>query len=206
VTSGIDEFRDGDFRRERAAFRVSIGNDGWGRMEPIQETIRQEIFCGGLLGKALRKRLRDRITRMIRFSYSTEMLPDEANRVELAGYDDKGNPRPEIHFHLPKYNVRTFQFARQLFADFFQRLQAVETKFSYPGKDFSGAGHIMGTARMGSTGKTSVVDSYCRAHEHPNLYVVGASAFPTCGTANPTLTVAALALRAAKHIEDAMSG
>jgi glucose dehydrogenase len=58
----------------------------------------------------------------------------------------------------------------------------------------------MGTCRMGVDPKTSVVDSYCRSHDHSNLYIVGASVFPTCGTANPTLTVAALALRSAEAI------
>lgn len=201
VTSGIDEFRDGCFRSERAAFRVSIGNDGWGRLEPVEETVRAQIFVKGLLGEDLRRAVRDRITRMVRLSYSTEMLPDESNRVELGELDQHGVHRPKLRFGLPEYNVRAFQFARNLFQQFFTKLDASETKFSFPASSYSGAGHIMGTARMGATASSSVVDKFCRAHEHPNLYVVGASAFPTCGTANPTLTVAALALRAAKHIE-----
>jgi choline dehydrogenase-like flavoprotein len=53
---------------------------------------------------------------------------------------------------------------------------------------------------MGDDPRTSVVDADCRAHDHPELFVVGASVFPTCGTANPTMTVAALSLRAADHI------
>ena len=47
-----------------------------------------------------------------------------------------------------------------------------------------------------------VVDAQCRAHEHPNLFVVGSSVFPTVGSPNPTLTIAALALRAAQDIAD----
>jgi hypothetical protein len=46
--------------------------------------------------------------------------------------------------------------------------------------------------------------SECLAHEHPNLLVVGASVFPTSGTANPTLTAAALALRATDHAKSLM--
>ncbi len=48
----------------------------------------------------------------------------------------------------------------------------------------------------------SVVDKDCRAHDHRNLYILGSSVFPTGSTANPTSTLAALALRAAKHIGD----
>jgi choline dehydrogenase-like flavoprotein len=58
----------------------------------------------------------------------------------------------------------------------------------------------MGTARMGDDSATSVVDKDLRAHAHRNLFLVGAAVFSTGGTANPTLTIAALALRAADAI------
>ncbi len=67
---------------------------------------------------------------------------------------------------------------------------------------YGGSGHIMGTTLMGSDPKTSVVDKYCRTHDHPNLFVLGSSVFPTSSTANPTSTVAALALRAAETIKE----
>ena len=59
----------------------------------------------------------------------------------------------------------------------------------------------MGTARMGDDPATSVVDASLRSHDHKNLYILGSSVFPTGGTANPTLTIAALSLRAAQAIE-----
>src|SRR5258708_24530562 len=46
----------------------------------------------------------------------------------------------------------------------------------------------------------SVVDANCRSFDHPNLFILGSSVFPTASTANPTSTVAALVLRAAAHI------
>jgi glucose dehydrogenase len=48
--------------------------------------------------------------------------------------------------------------------------------------------------------KESVVDSFQRSHDHDNLYLVGSGTFPTGATANPTLTIAALALRTAEQI------
>jgi choline dehydrogenase-like flavoprotein len=60
----------------------------------------------------------------------------------------------------------------------------------------------MGTCRMGDDPKESVVDKFQRSHDHKNLYLVGSSTFPTGATANPTLTIAALSLRTAKHIID----
>lgn len=60
--------------------------------------------------------------------------------------------------------------------------------------------HQCGTARMGNDPVQSVVDSYCRSHDHPNLFVVDASVLPTSAAVNPALTIAALALRAGRHI------
>ncbi len=60
--------------------------------------------------------------------------------------------------------------------------------------------HQCGTARMGDDPATSVVDSTCRSHDHPNLFIVDASVLPTSAAVNPALTIAALALRAGRHI------
>jgi choline dehydrogenase-like flavoprotein len=45
-----------------------------------------------------------------------------------------------------------------------------------------------------------VINEWNRSHDVPNLYVIDASAFVTCGSANPTATITALALRAAEHL------
>ena len=62
--------------------------------------------------------------------------------------------------------------------------------------------HQCGTARMGNDPATSVVDSHCRSHDHPNLFIVDASVLPTSAAVNPALTIAALALRAGRHITE----
>ena len=60
--------------------------------------------------------------------------------------------------------------------------------------------HQCGTARMGADPKTSVVDANLKAHDLDNLYIVDASVLPTSAAVNPSLTIAALALRAGAHI------
>jgi choline dehydrogenase-like flavoprotein len=60
--------------------------------------------------------------------------------------------------------------------------------------------HQCGTARMGRDPKTSVVDIFCRSHDHANLFITDASVLPTSAAVNPALTVAALAIRAANHV------
>ena len=66
---------------------------------------------------------------------------------------------------------------------------------------YFGAGHIMGTTRMGKEGEDRAVDAQCRSADHPNLYIVGSSVFVTSAVANPTLTIAAISLRAADAIK-----
>ncbi|TAG29216.1 MAG: GMC family oxidoreductase, partial [Rhodobacterales bacterium] len=60
--------------------------------------------------------------------------------------------------------------------------------------------HQCGTARIGDDPKASVVDANLRAHDLDNLYIVDASVLPTSAAVNPSLTIAALALRAGDHI------
>jgi choline dehydrogenase-like flavoprotein len=55
---------------------------------------------------------------------------------------------------------------------------------------------------MGTDPATSVCDGYGRSHDHPNLFLAGAGLFPTVDAANPTLTIAAVTLRAAAHLID----
>ncbi len=65
---------------------------------------------------------------------------------------------------------------------------------------YFGAGHVVGTYRMGTDSTNSVVDSQQRSWDHSNLFLVGSGVFPTVATGNPTLTLAALALWAAQTI------
>lgn len=202
TTVGVDTFRDGAFRSLHAAFRLSIGNDGMGRVETPFKALEQKL-AQGLIGSRLRAALGDRLTRQFRVSYSTEMLPNPANRVELQQdeVDGFGIPRAKLTMELTDYNLLAFNRASELITRIFDRLNVPnDDRVPQPDGTYSGAGHIIGTTRMGVDPGASVVDRDCRAHDHDNLFIVGASTFPTAGTANPTLTVAALALRAARLI------
>ncbi len=61
--------------------------------------------------------------------------------------------------------------------------------------------HQCGTARMGSDPNSSVVDPFCRNHNHSNLFTTDASVLPTSAAVNPALTIAALSLRATDHMQ-----
>ena len=63
--------------------------------------------------------------------------------------------------------------------------------------------HQCGTCVMGEDPGASVLDPWCRAHDHPNLFVVDASFFPSSAAVNPALTIAAMALRVAPRVAEA---
>jgi choline dehydrogenase-like flavoprotein len=60
--------------------------------------------------------------------------------------------------------------------------------------------HLVGAARMGNDPTTSVVDRYGRTHDIANLFVCDGSVLPTQGSANPGLTIQALAARTADYL------
>jgi choline dehydrogenase-like flavoprotein len=68
------------------------------------------------------------------------------------------------------------------------------------------ASHEVGTARMGNDPKTSVLNSFCQSHDVKNLYVVDGSCFVTFPEKNPTLTIMALAVRAARYMTNEAKG
>lgn len=210
TTSGIDEFRDGPFRRFHSAFRMSIGNDGWGLVEgpygTLTKLVRTPASDPPLFGDELRQRVRDRLTSQFRVSYSTETLPDPANRVTPSPTerDELGIPKPRIEFKPSPYQIAAFATGRRVIAEIFKSLGAVETNFPADPTAYSSANHVIGTCRMGSDPKQSVVTTRCQSHDHENLFIVGASVFPSAGTANPTLTAVAVLLRSLPAIERAL--
>jgi glucose dehydrogenase len=201
-TSGIESFRDGEFRRDYAGFRVSLNNDGWSRRGAPAAEIVDGVINQQLIGTELQSAVFGRVTRQLRLSCSVEVAPDPGNRVELSSMTDALKlPRPKITFTPPDYSFRGLARATEALADIFRLIGATEVNL---GEDnaYDGAGHIMGTCRMGRDPRQSVVDAQCRTHDHKNLFIVGSSVFPTVGSPNPTLTIAALALRAAKDVAD----
>ena len=72
--------------------------------------------------------------------------------------------------------------------------------WSHPAGPQSGGSHLLGTCRMGNDPKTSVVDRYHRSHDVRNLFICDGSSMVTSGRGQPTMTIMALAFRAAEHI------
>jgi choline dehydrogenase-like flavoprotein len=195
-TSGIENLRDGAFRKTRSAFRIEIGNDGWSWPFGWPTDSSKVLIDQGLRGEALQRALNDQMAREFRVASLNEQLPDPENRIVPAwdSLDALGVPRPRVSYRVDTYAQDGMRDARAVHDKIFD---AVGVSFRAHADVFQSAGHIIGTYRMGNDPKTSVVDKNLRSHDHPNLYLLGSGVFPTTGTANPTLTIAALALRAA---------
>lgn len=201
-TSGIENLRDGDFRAARGAFRIEIGNDGWSWPTGAPISTASELANQGLRGARLDEALRQQTSRHVRLASLVEQLPDPGNRVTLdpAKRDTYGVPLPRLSYSLDGYVKEGLAAARAAHADIFSRLGVSELHHS---PDVQGAGHIIGTLRMGTDARSSVVDSDLRSHDHSNLFIAGSAVFPTSATANPSLTIAALALRLGVTIQTA---
>ncbi|WP_285597348.1 GMC family oxidoreductase [Kineosporia sp. NBRC 101731] len=212
-TSGIVDLRGGAFRRDQASFSVDIHNDGWGWAtgSPVSDLIR--IVDEGAHGFDLRRALVDQVSRQLLLAHMIEVLPERYNTVTVDPQyrDQLGNLRPVISFSVPDYSMKGAAFARHLSRRLFAQL-GVEDHTEYRPQEYGyvefedqgyrilGGNHLAGTHIMGSSPGTSVVDPAQRSWEHANLYLVGGGSMPTIGTANITLTAAALCLRTARHL------
>lgn len=177
----------------------------------------QPVRLGGL---KLVEQLNNIFTRQFRIGCMFDQSPLAENRVMLDvdkktgkpnNVDGLGLPRPKVEYGLDPYTMEGFRMAAYVCSKVYERMGATEfTKnsvggsgdFTYKGENYHyyGAGHVVGTHRMGDKPKTSVVDASQRSHDVQNLWVVGSGSFPTVCTANPTLTLLGLAFKSAKSI------
>ena len=211
--TAIEDFRDGAFRKVRSGFRMTIGNDGWGRAGSPATVIDNLLNAGGY-GSTLPAAIADQIPKMVRLSFSTEMLAESGNRVEVSDRKDAklGLPLPKFTFDIGEYVKNGLREGYATALELFQVMGATVGKQPRElepvggGFNWNTAAHIMGTCIMGSDKQTSVVDSWGRTHDVPNLWIVGSSVFSTSATSNPTITIAGLALRTATAIHKELCG
>jgi choline dehydrogenase-like flavoprotein len=137
----------------------------------------------------------------------SEQIPNPSSRVFLTDtHDELGMPRLRIDWRYDPADIDSVRHTLDLFASEFEQSGVGKFVYDRAGLELElmrfGAfgGHHIGTARMGSDFRTSVVDVDCRVHSVSNLFIAGSAAFPTSSQANPTLTIIALALRLADCI------
>lgn len=190
--SGLMVGRDGEFRREHAAVKLFLGND-----VDVQSAAMSLIADERNWGRVV-PALRDAVIHRACIGGELETLPAAHNRVRLdeSRLDPLGLPLPQIDYRLDDYVERGLAHWRAKVADWIGKIGGTESGFSLQHSSH----HPSGTLRMGRDPRHSVADAQCRSHDHANLYFIGSSLFPSMGTANPTLTIAALSLRLADHL------
>jgi choline dehydrogenase-like flavoprotein len=129
------------------------------------------------------------------------------SRVTLGdGVDPIGQPVPRLDWRLTDLEPRTVRVMQEHLDLAFRELGWGRVVGllgeEYPRRVFRGEWHQMGTTRMSEDMRHGVVDRDCRVHGMDNLYVAGSSVFPTVGYANPTLTIVALSMRLAHHLNE----
>ncbi|MDR6923804.1 GMC family oxidoreductase [Chryseobacterium sp. 2987] len=212
-TTNISSFRDGKFRSEFSAWISPLDNWGWSWPAFSPGSDLSEFLGQGLFGTDLKEALTYRLSRQVLFHFEIEQLPNPNNRVTINNQymDALGIPRPVVHYELTDYEKKAMEQAKLASDQIFERLGIQDfTKYNATDPNttvynnvrysYNGAGHIVGTHRMGSSPDDSVTDSYCKSWDHPNLYIVGAGNMTTLGTSNPTLTLSAFTIRSVESI------
>jgi choline dehydrogenase-like flavoprotein len=179
-------------------------------------------YCGVIVEptSSLLTRLRNAITngrakstpRAYQVKNVMEQAPNSDSRVTLVQDRDRlGCRRTALRWRLSSLDKFTAHRAHAILGEELSRSGLGHMR-SLMGKEADpwpasvrGARHHMGTTRMHADPRRGVVDADCRVHGIANLYVAGSSVFPTSGAANPTLTIVALALRLAGHLQNRLS-
>jgi choline dehydrogenase-like flavoprotein len=153
-------------------------------MSPAVRLIYERFLSGGLV-----------------LAVMMEDLPYLDNRVlpcDRPSSDGRQRLRLQYRLHASEIERRAV-FLRQVK----QVLEPFRNITLATAKSNAALAHVCGTCRFGTDPKTSVLDPQNRAHEVHNLYVVDTSFFPSSTGINPSLTVAANALRVAAHVDQA---
>jgi choline dehydrogenase-like flavoprotein len=156
----------------------------------------RHVLADGHWGLALREYMRD-YNHWYTLGALSELLPLPENRVTVAPglADGSGIPVARMDYSQCDNDRKNIAMAKQTLYDIYEAAgaQDVLTIDRYA--------HLVGGCRMGSDPERSVVDADHRAWEVPNLFIADGSAMPTQGSANPALTIMALASRLAQRLD-----
>jgi choline dehydrogenase-like flavoprotein len=197
LTSESHQFYD-DAGADIAPFKLEFFN--YAGPSPVEMAL-----SGDRWGDDLLDHLRSAYGNHIAVGGLVEQLPREDSYVGLdpEQTDTHGNPVPDVHWTVGDRALATIERANEIQRAILEELGA-EITWTVGPEETGPAYHHMGTTRMGTDPAASVVDPSCRTHDLENCWIAGSSVFPTGGALNPTLTIAALALRTADAVDAAL--
>ncbi len=168
----------------------------------------QRFPGGGGYGAALKDEYRKYYGTVVGFSGRGEMIPNDDSYCEIDPnvVDRWGIPVLRFHWKWSDHEIKQVKHMQETFKALIDEMGG--TLLWQPGKAEDDYGistggsiiHELGGARMGADPKTSVVNSWCQAHEVKNLFVADGSPFVTQADKNPTWTILALSMRTSRHI------
>jgi choline dehydrogenase-like flavoprotein len=134
-----------------------------------------------------------------------ESVASDRKYVALSAKKDRfGDRFAAVHYELNDFDHETYKLARTTIERFAKATDATNI-FLDGVEDYDGGHHHMGTCRMGTDARDSVVDSLGRVHGVSNLLVSGGSTFAGASPVNPTLTMVALAFRTSEYLNSKLS-
>jgi len=143
-------------------------------------------------------------TRNMAVTTATTSLPMLRNNITLDPDNRDGFGRPALRVTYADHpdDLAMTAFLQEKALAVLDAAGAERTWHSEIGEESVGA-HLLGTCRMGNDPATSVVDKWHRSHDIANLFICDGSSMVTSGRGQPTLTIQALAFRAADHMKKA---
>ena len=152
-------------------------------------------------GAAYKAQIQQNFTRTAEVFCHATSLPVETNSISLDPdlKDEWGLPATRVTYKDHPDDLKTCQYLLDRAMELLDATPALR-KWSYPVSEQEFAVHLLGTCRMGNDPKTSVINSDHRAHDVPNLFLCDGSSLVTSGRGQPTMTIQALAFRAADRI------
>ncbi|MGH9839743.1 MAG: GMC oxidoreductase [Blastocatellia bacterium] len=156
-------------------------------------------------GPDLKREIRETYPGLVLLDALNAMIPSPERYVELdpAVKDVYGLPAPKIHFSQTTEDLAMIRDAADRSAEIIEAAGGeVLQKARGGGHDST---HYVGTCKMGTDPKTSVLTPFCRTHDLKNLFVADGSCFVDYPEKNPTLTVMTIAARTADYIYEQLS-
>jgi choline dehydrogenase-like flavoprotein len=152
-------------------------------------------------GAEYKRALAHGFTRSMMIAASATSLAMDSNNITLDPElkDRYGRPALRVTYrdHPDDLSMVTFL---QDWAERILEAAGAEKIWRKPVEPETVGAHLLGTCRMGDNRERSVVDRYHRSHDVPNLFICDGSSMVTSGRGQPTMTIMALAFRAAHHI------
>jgi choline dehydrogenase-like flavoprotein len=169
-------------------------------LSPIAFAIGGLPFDAPKWGPEYKRMLREYYTRSVYVLAHATSLPVETNSITLDPTleDAWGLPAIRMTFAEHPNDVKLNEYMQDRAMDLLDAAGAKKS-WRFPRDPWFPQVHLLGTCRMGNDPKTSVVDRHNRSHDVPNLIIVDGSSFVTSGRGQPTMTIQALAFRAAEQ-------